>query len=88
MADPRFENAPVYIAVLALILDKAGIAQAQLAAEVSMDRHRLQHYFAGRRRPTLETMIKLDAGLFRILRMETQIEKVKTSRRRRAERSS
>ena len=86
MTDPRFENAPAYIAVLAMILDKAGISQAQLAGEASMDRHRLQHYFAGRRRPTLETMIKLDAALFRILRMETQIKK--TSRRRRAERSS
>ena len=86
MADPRFENAPAYVAVLALVLDKAGIPQSQLATEVNMDRHRLNHYFSGRRRPTLETMIKLDAGLFRILRGET--EQKKTSRRRRVERSS
>jgi hypothetical protein len=40
-----------------------------------MDRHRINHYIHGRRRPTIETMLKLDDALLRILHQRAGIRR-------------
>lgn len=76
--DFKYDSPKDFIHCVNAVLKLAGITQAAFSAEAGMDRARVNHYLQGRRRPTLETMIRLDAALFRLL-----APKKPTARRRR-----
>ncbi len=71
----RFADALAFMAELKVILLSNRISQARLAREAGMDRHRINHYLRGRHSPKLETMLRLDNALLRILHQRSKIRR-------------
>lgn len=71
----RFAEPEVFMSGLLEILGKNKISQARIAREAGMDRHRVNHYVKGRRVPTIESMLRLDDALVRILHQRAGIRR-------------
>ena len=63
----RFEDPAEFVRALNKLMATARVTQTRLAAEAGMDRSRVNHSLRERRRPALETMLRLDEAFSRIL---------------------
>lgn len=63
----RYSDPEEFIRELGQVLVAFQITQSRLAFEAGMDRPRVNNYLRGRRRPTLDTMLRLDRALSHIL---------------------
>lgn len=74
----RFENPVKFVRQLNVLMKATEVTQSALAVEAGMDRSRVNHYLRERRRPTLETMFRLDEAFSQII-----FQRQRSSRRRR-----
>lgn len=72
MIDERFDDPVQFCETLWDLMQLNRVKQYQLAREAGMDRSRVNKYLRIRRRPSLETMLRLDAALTRILYQRSQ----------------
>lgn len=75
MTEDRFADPAAFMTNLAEILAKNKISQARIAREAGMDRHRVNHYVKRRTKPTIESMLRLDDALLRILHQRAGIRR-------------
>ena len=75
MTEDRFADPQAFMTNLLEILGKNRISQARIAREAGMDRHRVNHYVKARHTPTIESMLRLDDALLRILHQRAGIRR-------------
>ncbi len=75
MTEDRFSDPAAFMVNLLEILGRNKVSQARIAREAGMDRHRINHYVKGRRVPTIESMLRLDDALLRILHQRAGIRR-------------
>lgn len=70
--DDRFSDPGQFVVTLRDLLEQNNVKQYQLAREAGMERQRVGKYLRSTRRPSLESMLRLDEAFTRILYKRSQ----------------